>query len=329
MKPATIRDVADAAAVSVAAVSRVLNDGPVAEATRARVLDAIERLDYRPRTAARELRAARPSTLGLVLADLANPFFAQLADRIVWEARARGAQVVLLTTREDARFEDEAIQALSSRRVAGVIATPTAANSPAWSRLAELGTRLVFVDRAVEGVAADRVGIENEAIAYEATSRLLALGHVRVGIVAGPEASSTGRERVQGYRRALADHGVALDTALVRYAPFRGDEGADAVGALLALPDPVTALLIANTAQSAACARRLRQAGIAVPEAVSVIVFGDEPWTELYDPPMTVVRQPVAMLATHAVELALRETGDPVEVRAAATLVERSSVRAR
>ena len=163
MKPATIRDVADAAAVSVAAVSRVLNDGPVAEATRARVLDAIERLDYRPRTAARELRAARPSTLGLVLADLANPFFAQLADRIVWEARARGAQVVLLTTREDARFEDEAIQALSSRRVAGVIATPTAANSPAWSRLAELGTRLVFVDRAVEGVAADRVGIENEA----------------------------------------------------------------------------------------------------------------------------------------------------------------------
>jgi len=329
MKQPTISDVAAAAGVSVAAVSRVLNDGPVAEATRARVLSAIASLDYRPRTAARELRSQGQSTLGLVLADLSNPFFAQLADRIVWEARARSAQVVLLTTREDATFEDDAIKALLSRRVGGVIATPTAANSPAWSRLGESGTRLVFVDRSVEGVTADVVRIDNESIAFEATARLLSLGHRRIGIVAGPADSSTGRERVEGYRRALHEHGEPFDGALVRYVPFRGEQGGDAVGALLMLADPMTALLIANTAQSTACARRLRLAGVAIPGRLSLIAFGDEPWTELHDPPISVVRQPVAMLASHAVELALREAGEPAEIRVAAELVQRASIIAR
>jgi LacI family transcriptional regulator len=329
MKQSTIRDVAESAGVSVAAVSRVLNDGPVAEATRARVLAAIDELDYRPRTAARELRSQSQSTLGLVLADLANPFFAQLADLIVWEARARGAQVVMLTTREDATFEDDAIRALLSRRVAGVIATPTAENSPAWSRLSEAGSRLVFVDRSVEGVSADIVRIDNETISHEATSRLLQMGHTRIGIVAGPQGSSTGRERVEGYRRAFAERGLDVDDALVRFVPFRGEQGADAVGALLGMNDPMTALLIANTAQSTVCARRLRMGGIDIPGQLSVVAFGDEPWTELHDPPISIVRQPVSMLATHAVELALRDAGEPVELRVAAEYVERASVARR
>src|SRR3954447_4795142 len=146
-KPATIRDVAREAGVSIAVVSRVLNDGtgPVAPDTRARVVAVMERLGYRPRAAARELQQHSVTTIGLVLTDLVNPFFARLADRVVWEARARGVHVVLLTTQEDSHLEAESIETLIGRSVGSVIATPTGGNVDRWTRLAELGVNVVFV----------------------------------------------------------------------------------------------------------------------------------------------------------------------------------------
>src|SRR4051812_44974501 len=129
-KRPTIRDVAQEAGVSVAVVSRVLNDGtgPVAPQTRARVVEVIERLGFRPRAAARELQQQSSTTIGLVLADLANPFFSRLADRVVWEARARGIHAVLLTTQEDPHLEAESLETLIGRSVGSVIATPTGGN---------------------------------------------------------------------------------------------------------------------------------------------------------------------------------------------------------
>src|SRR3954447_12204581 len=140
-KPATIRDVAREAGVSIAVVSRVLNDGtgPVAPDTRARVVAVMERLGYRPRAAARELQQHSVSTIGLVLTDLANPFFARLADRIVWEARARGVHAVLLTTQEDANLEADSIEVLVGRSVGSVIATPTPGNPDKWRQLTDRG----------------------------------------------------------------------------------------------------------------------------------------------------------------------------------------------
>ena len=139
MKQPTIRDVAQAAGVSVAVVSRVINpgSGPVAAATRQRVNDAIERLGYHPRTAARELKHAPATTLGLLLADVSNPFFARLADQVVQEAHARGIQVLLMTTQEDDRLEAERLWTLVERRVSGIIATPTGGNIGVWTKLHE------------------------------------------------------------------------------------------------------------------------------------------------------------------------------------------------
>src|SRR4051794_19655060 len=151
-KAATIRDVAREAGVSVAVVSRVLNEGtgPVAPRTRARVVEAIDRLGYLPRAAARGLQQRSSTPIGLVLADLANTFFARLADRVVWEARARGIHVVLLTTQEDPHLEAESIETLIERSVGSVIATPTGGNVANWSRLLDLGINVVFVDREIE-----------------------------------------------------------------------------------------------------------------------------------------------------------------------------------
>lgn len=305
-KQPTIRDVAAAAGVSIAVVSRVLNDGtgPVAAATRDKVLAAIDTLGFRPRAAARSL-VTGAMTLGLIVTDLENPFFARLADKIVWESRSSSIQIALMTTQEDAHLESEILDGLQDRSVAGIIATPTGANVARWQRLLDLGLHVTFVDRSIPDLPVDLVRIENIESARAATTHLLGLGHRRIALISGPAATSTGAERVAGYRRALESHGVEFTPDLVHSVLFRGDAGADAVGSLLQMPEPPTALIVANTAQVRSALRRLAQSGIVIPRELSVIVFDDDPWTELVSPPLSVVRPPTGMLAVHSLELVL------------------------
>jgi LacI family transcriptional regulator len=332
-KPATIRDVAREAGVSVAVVSRVLNGGtgPVAPATRIKVVDVIERLGYQPRAAARELQQRGSTTIGLVLADLANPFFARLADRVVWEARARGIHVVVLTTQEDEHLESESIETLIGRSVGSVIATPTGGNADKWRRLIELGVHMVFVDREIEGLhEADVVTIRNDLSAEVTTRHLIELGHERIAFISGPLSTSTGRSRVAGFRQAMADADLPVDDQLIRAIPFRGDSGGDAISALLALPEPPTGIIVGNTAQVRSSLRRIKQIGIRMPDELSVVVFDDNPWTEIVSPPLSVIRQPIDMLASHSVDLAVGRlrgvfTQPPRRIEIDAEFVVRSS----
>jgi LacI family transcriptional regulator len=332
-KPATIRDVAREAGVSVAVVSRVLNDGtgPVAPQTKARVVEVIDRLGYRPRAAARELQARSTSTIGLVLADLGNPFFARLADRVVWEARARGINVLLLTNQEDPHLEAESIESLVGRSIGSVIATPTGGNADKWARLIELGVNVVFVDREIDELPEiDVVAINNGLSAEVTTQHLLGLGHERIAFISGPLTTSTGRDRVAGFRKAMAEAGMEVDDRLIHAIPFRGDSGGDAVSALLALPTPPTGLIVGNTAQVRSALHRVKQSTITVPDDLSLIVFDDNPWTELVSPPLSVVRQPIDMLALHSVDLAVGRlkgalSEPPRRIRVDAEFVQRSS----
>ena len=331
-KAATIRDVAAAAGVSVSVVSRVLNGtGPVGPAKRAQVLATIEALAYRPRAAARQLSQGHSDTIGLLLADLTNPFFAGLADRVVAEARSRDLQILLMTTQEDPHLEAQALDTLLDRSVGGMIGTPTGQNVERWEKLVALDIPVVFVDRAIGDLhQVDVVSIENVDSAATATRHLLQRGHTRIGIVSGPLDTTTGVERVQGYEQALREHGIEPDHRLVRPAPFRGDRGADVVAQMLALDQPPTGLVVANTAQVRVVLRMLSQARVAIPDDLSVVVFDDNPWTELIRPPLTAVRQPIDMLALHSVELVharMRQKLPPAprRVRVAAEFLERSS----
>lgn len=332
-KAATIRDVAREAGVSIAVVSRVINDGsgPVAPQTRERVVEVIERLSYRPRAAARELQQQSSTTIGLVLADLTNPFFARLADRVVWEARSRGVHVVLLTTQEDPHLEAESIDTLIGRSVGSVIATPTGGNVDHWARLTQLGVNVVFVDRQIEELPdIDNVTISNELSAETATDHLLKLGHTRIAFISGPLTTSTGRGRVAGFRKAMADAGVPVDERLIHAIPFRGGSGGDSVSSLLSHPVPPKALIVGNTAQVRNALSRVQQSGITVPDDLSLIVFDDNPWTELVSPPLSVVRQPIDMLALHSVELAYGRlkgtlTEEARHIQVDADFIQRSS----
>ncbi|MCL6549920.1 MAG: substrate-binding domain-containing protein [Acidothermus cellulolyticus] len=294
--------------MSVGVVSRVLNpgSGPVAADTRARVMAAIEKLAYRPRYVAQALGRGRSDRIGLLLADLANPFFAYLADRLVWEARGRGVQVVLMTHQEDSRLEGDLLDALLDQSVGALIATPTGGNIEKWRRLLDAGLGLVFADRSLEALPhVDTVSISNKKSAEVATRHLVDLGHSRIGFISGPSSTSTGRDRIAGYLAVLRSSGIDVDPALICEVPFRGSAGADAVSALLALPQPPTALIVANTAQVRFALHRLKHAGVAIPDDLSVIVFDDNPWIELVSPPLTAVRQPIDLLAVHCLERAV------------------------
>jgi LacI family transcriptional regulator len=328
--PATIRDVAEEAGVSIAVVSRVINvgSGPVAPATRERVIQAIEKLNYSPRTAARELKSGPTATLGLLLPDVTNPFFARLADRIVWGARSRGVQVILMTTQEDPRLEEEALATLASRRVTGIVGTPTATNAAAWDGMARLGTRVAFIDRFLSDTSvADVVHIDGNKAVVDATSHLVELGHSRIGFITGPMATSTGRTRTVAHTEYLESRGIEVDSELIRNVPFRGNQGGDAVASLLDMDNPPTALIMANTAQVVNSMRTLRQRAVSIPAELSVIVFDDDPWTELFQPALTAVQLPTDMLALHALELVLspEPSGQPRSIPVEAEFVVRSS----
>ena len=319
--------------MSVAVVSRVMNDGtgPVAAATRTRVVSAIDRLGYRPRAAARELQLGATTTIGLLLADLTNPFFARLADRVVQQARAKGVQILLATTQEDPHLEADAIDTLLSRNVGSVIATPTGGNIDQWTRLIDRGVHVVFVDRELDALPGiDVVSIDNAGAAEVATDHLLALGHRRIAIISGPESTSTGRARVAGFRAAMDRAGATVGDGWIRPVPFRGGSGGDAVTALLSLPNAPTALIVGNTAQVPSVLARVQQSRVRVPDQLSLIVFDDNPWAELVSPPLSVVRQPIGLLALHSMDLAIGRTRkslpeNPRRVVVTGEFVERSS----
>ena len=192
------------------------------------------------------------------------------------------------------------------RSVSGVIATPTGGNIEKWRRLRDLGVNVVFIDRAIEELEdVDVVSIENFDSGQRSTEHLISLGHTRIGLITGPLTTSTGSARLNGYRAAHRNASLPVDPTLIRDVTFRGDAGGDAVGSLLAMRQPPTALIVANTAQVQSSVRRLVQMGTDIPDQLSLIVFDDNPWTELTSPPLSVIRQPLDMLAVHAIELVL------------------------
>jgi LacI family transcriptional regulator len=333
-KVVTIKDVARRAGSSPAVVSRVLNEGtgPVAPATRRRVLEAIKEMRYRPNIGARELKTRTTNTVGLVLADVSNHFFAQLADCLVARSREFGWGTLLTTTQEDAGLERRSVELLMEKRVRGVIAAPTGGNAASWRQLRDMGIELVFVDRSVPRVAgADVVHFDDDGGAYAATSHLIRHGHRRIALLAGPPDTSTGRERLRGYRKAVAELGAHDDPALVQQAHFRGDDAAAICHRLLAIRPAPTGMVLANTAVAEPVMAQLRAAGIDIPDRLSVVVFHDAPWTRLMTPGMTVVRHPVTELAQRAVDLLVQrlDSDAPLprrEVELPSELVPRYSV---
>lgn len=311
---ATIRDVARLASVSVATVSNVLNrTRPVAAETRERVLRAVQALGYTPDAAARSMRGRSSGLIGLIVADITNPFFTSLVHAVERAAQVHGHAVVLCNSDEDLAREERHLQLLRTQRVDGIILAATGQPSSARSAaLALLHTPVVLVDRGLDELGLDAVVLDNRRAALDATRHILSFGHRRVAMIGGPPSISTGAERLAGYREALLEAGIAYDPDRVRDAGFREEAAYDAAGELLQLPPArrPTALFAANSLIAIGVMRAVADAQLRCPEDVSVVSIDDFAWANAFRPRLTTVAQPVDLMGEAAVRLLMgRMTG--------------------
>lgn len=322
-----MRHVAAAAGVSLKTVSRVLNDEPgVAAETAARVQEAALRLGFQRDEAAANLRRLDRSTklIGLVTEDLGNPFYSQLAASVVEVARSHGYLVMVASSEEDPAVEREMLEALCNRRVDGILVVPTGTDHAFLQPQIAAGCNVVFVDRpALPGV--DTVLAANVDGAVKGTAHLLAGGHRRIAYLGDDPAIFTAAERYRGYVQAMEAAGVPVDPALVCLGPHSIDEAADAVRALLTLPDPPTAIMSGNNRLTLGTVRALQHHR----SPVALVGFDDFESADMLDPAVTVVAQDIDALGRSAAELLIRRLrGDrsPTQTVLMATrLVERGS----
>ncbi len=306
---ATLREVASRAGVSVATASRVASGtGPVRAATRARVEHAMRELLYVPAGGYRTEGA-----IGMLLPELGNPIFPLLAQAMETEATARGFASILCNTGGSAEREVAYVQMLLARKVDGMIfvsceATDLRGAHGHYRQLLEAGARLVFVNGAVPTLDAASIGVDERAAGEIATRHLLELGHRRIGFVAGPPHARPTQEKAAGRVRALAAAGVADSGDLVAHADWGVAGGRCAARELLALPprERPTALICSSDLMAIGALQEAKAAGLSVPNEISLIGFDGIEAAQWTEPPLTTLTQPVAEIATTAVEI-LRE----------------------
>src|SRR5712691_8481657 len=258
-----MEDVAEAAQVSLKTVSRVVNDEPgVTPETAERVRDAIAKLGFRRNDMARALRRGQVSrTLGLVIEDVANPFYSAITRGVEEETRAHGFLVIAGSSDEDTERERVLVQLLCERRVDGLLVVPASSDHRYLLPELEHGTPVVFINRPPGRIQADVILLDSVGGARTAVEHLLAFGHRRIAIVADEQTISTAEERYRGYRRALAAGNVALDPELVRLGAHDAASAETAVRELLALRQPVTAIFTGNNRITIGALRALSGSG--------------------------------------------------------------------
>jgi LacI family transcriptional regulator len=310
---ARLRDVAKSAGVSVSTASRVLTgDGYASKDARDRVLTAARTLGYSPNYVARSLRLQRTQTIGLLIADLENFFYSQIARGVADVARERNFHVVLATTDEDRREEVRQLKLLRRLRVDGVIITPTGANDTALEDELGLGPMpLVQVDRRIPGLECDSVLVDNVGGARRAVRHLLGLGHRRIGILAGDQRVTTGQDRLQGFLEELKAHGIPPDETLIRATAFTRSAAMGSATSLLSVGPRPTAIITANNILCEGAVRAIGALGLEVPADISIMSFDDTPWMSLLPAPISVVDQPAREMGSTAAALLFDRIDNP------------------
>jgi LacI family transcriptional regulator, galactose operon repressor len=304
----TIRDVAAEAGVSLKTVSRVLNrERWVAPATALRVLAAVDALGYQRHEPAANLRRLGQSTsiIGLVIEDLANPFYSVLARAVEEVARDHQYLLMVACSDEDPAKEVQVIRALCASRVDGLIVVPTGAEHSFLLPEMAAGTAVVFVDRPGVGVDSDTVVATNARGTAEAVTHLLDRGHRRIGYLGDDPEIYTAAERYAGYCRALESAGIEVDEALVKLGVSDVAGAEAAAEELMGRSDPPTAVVGGNNRLTIGALRATRRDG----RPVAVVGFDDFELADMLDPPVTVVSQDAFALGHTAAELLFRRLG--------------------
>jgi LacI family transcriptional regulator len=303
---ATIRKVADLAGVSTATVSHVINDTRAVSAPlTARVLNAMEQLDYQPDIIARSLRRRETLTLGLIVPSIEIPFFACVAAGVEAAATNVGYSVILCNTGWSLSREVHYLNNLLARRVDGLLCISLAMSAEHIAPVLRRRTPVVVFERTMPGVEVDAVEIDNVQGAFDATAHLLDLGHRRIGCITGLANSTLNEERILGYRRALTERDIPFDPTLLHTGDYTAAAGVRESLELLRLPEPPTAIFAFNDLMAMGVMRAVQERGLRVPADVAVIGFDGLAITEHCYPPLSTVEQPVAEMSVAAIAMLL------------------------
>lgn len=326
---ATLKDIAEATGLSVSSVSLVLNNRPhrISHESCQKILKAARELDYHPNQAAVSLITKRSKSIGLVIPDITNMFFAQIAKGAETRSAELGYSLVLCNTNDNPGKDVDYINVLLDRGVDGILLVSAyrpggAATKRLPGELRLMEKPVVLVDRNVEHLSAKEhfsgVFSDNELGGYLATRHLISLGHTKIGCITGPMGAVSSKNRLFGHIRALQEAGITFDGALVREGNYHINSGFEFGNQLL--DQGVTAIFACNDMMAYGVYRAAAGRGVAIPKELSVVGFDDLPFSEIAEPSLTSVKQSSYEMGVRAVDKIIKMITKPEEIGDISTL---------
>ncbi len=302
----TMRDVAQQAGVSISTVSHVVNNSRnVSEDARSRVLLAMQMLDYKPNALAQNLRRQQTFTIGMIVPDIANPFFAEIARGIEDASFEQDHSVILCNTDGDIGKQATHTDLLIKNQAAGILFVAAGISTELVEGLQARRVPLVVVDREVPGVRVDTVLTNHLQGGRLATQYLFDLGHRRIACISGGSDLSPSAERLTGYEQVLQENGLLMEESLVVRGDFQYDSGYRAMQQLLTLADRPTAVFACNDLMAIGAISAATEGGLRVPQDLSIVGFDDVRLASFTNPPLTTIAQPKYEIGVVALEMLL------------------------
>jgi LacI family transcriptional regulator len=319
----TVRDVAKDAGVSSATASRVIgNYGYVSDEVRVAVLESARKLGYRPHAIAKSLVKGETKTIGFVVGDIENPFFASLAKYVNALISLQGYTMMVYTTDENIEEEIRGVGSLISKQVDGLIIAPSSSSEFSHIVAAQnSGISVVLVDRPLPNIQIDSVSVDNIQAMTEAVTYLLDLGHRDIGFLSDSLEISSNQERLTGYTKAHKDKGLPVDEGLIKITGYTVMDGYQGAVALLSSPQRPSAVVTANNFMTTGFLLAADDMGIAIPDQISLIGFDDMDWYKLTNPPITTISQPIQRIGKEISRLLLSHMANKGEITHSETLL--------
>ena len=318
MKKVSLADVAKSLGVSKTLVSLVLNDRGnekgINKDTQQRVRDKVKELNYKPNQFARGLRIGKSNTIGLVVADISNSFYAKMCRSIEDSCTANGYNLMICSSDENPEKESELIQMLIDRQVDGLIISTTQNNNNDIKLLKKNDFPFVLIDRHIPKIESNYVIVDNKQGAKNVVEHLIKLGNKRIGhLTISPSHLSSLKDRTAGYKEALKENGIKVNTKLIREISFDKikEDVRRELKELLSAPQNINALFVANNNIAVACLECLKEMNIKIPQDVALVSFDDIDAFKLCYPPVTAVVQPITKMGETAVSILIENIKKP------------------
>jgi LacI family transcriptional regulator len=310
----TLIDIANQAGVSVSTVSRVINKQAkkyrISTKTEKLVLQSAKKLKYRPNQLARGLRLKKTHTIGLLVPDISNPFFAHITRIIQKSAASAGYSLIVCNTDEEIDIELDQIELLRSKGVDGFILMPVGVSHQHIKSLLKASKPIVLLDRSFDELDTNAVVVDNYHGAYQAVEHLINKGHTRIAIIQGLPNTYTNNERVRGFIQALKDKNIPIDESLIVGKDFRKANGYIETKILLNMKTPPTAIFTTSDLITLGSLEAISEEGWKIPDDISIVSFDDIDFAPFLESPLTAVRQPRDLMGEIAVKILMENLRD-------------------